>query len=485
MMTADQELTFASAFAHAGGHAWKRLVDTVLKGRSFETLFYETYDGLRIAPLHSRTTGARTLAARPAPGTWEITQRIEHPDPAAANAQALDDLENGAAGLSLEFAGGPGARGFGIAGEKVLATVLDGVVLEAGVRIHLQPVLGSRNIGEEFANLVADRGIAPEAVNVAFNYQPLSTMAVRGARPGPWPEMAPAFAKIVRDLQSRGFRGPFALADGRPVHDAGGSEAQELAFALAVAVAYLRALEAGGMALPAARTALCFRLVADADQFLTIAKFRALRKLWARVEDACGLAPEPAFVAAETAWRMMTTRDPHVNTLRTTVAAFSAAVGGANAITVLPFTAAIGLPDAFARRLARNMQLLLAEEAHLAKVSDPGAGSGAVEDLTTQLCTSAWSLFQEIERAGGVAAALTSGMLQEKVAVVRAAREGAVADGKEPLIGTTVFPNADDMPVAVLDTARAASPSPPPGAITFPALAPIRLGEPFEGAASR
>jgi methylmalonyl-CoA mutase len=483
-MTADQELAFASEFPPASEHEWKRLVDTVLKGRSFETLFYEAYDGLRIAPLNARAAGAPTLAARPAPGTWEIIQRIDQPDIAAANAQVLEDLENGANGLTLEFAGGPGARGFGIAGEMALAKVLEGVVLEAGVRIQLQPVLGSQKIGEEFAALVSERGIAPDAVNVAFNYQPLSTMAVRGASPGPWSEMAPAFAKIVRDLQHRGLRGPFALADGRPVHDAGGSEAQELAFALAVAVAYLRALEAGGMPLAAARAALSFRLAADADQFLTIAKFRAMRKLWARVEQACGLMPEPTFIAAETAWRMMTARDPHVNTLRTTVAAFSAAVGGANAITVLPFTAAIGLPDPFARRLARNMQLLLADEANLAKVSDPGAGSGAVEDLTTQLCTSAWSLFQEIERAGGAAAALMSGMLQEKVAVVRAARERAVADGRQPLIGTTVFPNAHDMPVAVLETARAASPSPSPGAIMFPALAPMRLGEPFEGAAS-
>ena len=109
-----------------------------------------------------------------------------------------------------------------------------------------------------------------------------------------------------------------------------------------------------------------FRLSADADQFLTIAKFRALRKLWARVEASCGLAPEPCFISAETAWRMMTRRDPHVNILRATIAAFAAALGGADAITVLPFTAALGLPDRFARRIARNTQLLLSEESHLA-----------------------------------------------------------------------------------------------------------------------
>jgi methylmalonyl-CoA mutase len=168
----------------------------------------------------------------------------------------------------------------------------------------------------------------------------------------------------VVDLVLRGFKGPFAAADARNVHAAGGSEAQELAYALSSALAYLRAFEAGGMHLDAARRTIFFRFAADADQFLTIAKLRALRTLWARVEEACGLVPLPAFVSVETAWRIMTRRDPHVNLLRATSAAFSAAVGGADAIALLPFTAAAGLPDAFARRMARNTQLLLAEESN-------------------------------------------------------------------------------------------------------------------------
>ena len=184
-----------------------------------------------------------------------------------------------------------------------------------------------------------------------------------------------------------------------------------------------------------------FRLAADADQFLTIAKFRALRKLWARVEQACGLAPVPAYVAAETAWRMMTRRDPYVNILRSTVAVVAAGLGGADAITVLPFTAALGLPDGFARRIARNTQLILLEESNLAKVSDPAAGSGGIEDLTQQLCAAAWSLFQEIEKAGGAAAALEQGLIQSKVAATRAEREKNVARRRDALTGTSEFPD--------------------------------------------
>jgi methylmalonyl-CoA mutase len=221
-------------------------------------------------------------------------------------------------------------------------------------------------------------------------------------------------------------------------------------------------------------------MAADADQLLTIAKFRALRKLWARVEEACGVKPKPAYVSAETAWRMMTRRDPWVNMLRVTIGAFAAGLGGANAVSVLPFTAALGLPDRFARRIARNTQLLLLEESNLAKVSDPAAGSGGIEDLTEKLCRAAWTLFQEIEKAGGAPVALEAGLIQNKVAAVRTGREKAAAHRKDALTGTSDFPHLAETPVEVLDVKPVAAPAPSPSAITFPPLPRIRLAEPFE-----
>jgi methylmalonyl-CoA mutase len=292
--------------------------------------------------------------------------------------------------------------------------------------------------------------------------------------------MEKPFAKVVRGLIGRGFKGPFVLADGRPVHDAGGSEAQELAFTLATAIAYLRMLEAGGIELDAARSAISFRLAADADQFLTMAKFRALRSLWARIEQACGLAPKPIFVAAETAWRMLTQRDPYVNMLRATIATFAAGLGGANAITVLPHTLALGLPDPFARRAARNTQLVLLEESNLAKVADPAAGSGGIETLTRQLCETAWALFQEIEKAGGVFASLEQNLIQRQVAVTRSARESDIARRKAVLTGASEFPNLHEAHVAVLDAKPAAAEAHNGAAITFDALTPMRLAAPFE-----
>jgi methylmalonyl-CoA mutase len=207
--------------------------------------------------------------------------------------------------------------------------------------------------------------------------------------------------------------------------------------------------------------------------------------LWARIETACGLAPKPAFVAAETAWRMLTQRDPYVNMLRATMATFAAGLAGADAITVLPHTLALGLPDAFARRVARNTQLVLLEESNLAKVSDPAAGSGGIESLTNALCEAAWALFQDIEKAGGVFAALEQNLIQRKVAATRAAREANIARRKEELTGATAFPNLNEAHVAVLKVAildtKAFELAPSDEAkIKFDALSPMRFTAPFE-----
>lgn len=482
MTSVTEPLTLAADFPSATQDDWRKLVDGVLKGAPFERLVGKTSDGLAIQPIYRRAKDAAPLAGRSAAAPWRIMQRVDHPDVAKANSQILDDLENGATGLDIEFRGAPGARGFGIgdAETATLQRLFDGVMLDAGISIALNPVLGRGNAGETIATLIEARGIDPAKVDLRINYQALSTIAVRGHATAAWSEMSGGFAKVVRGLMDRGVRRHLVLADGRPVHDAGGSEAQELAFAMASGLAYLRTLEACGVPLDEASAALSFRLCADADQFLTIAKFRALRLLWARIEAACGLTPKPLFVAAETAWRMLTQRDAYVNMLRATIATFSAGIGGANAITVLPHTLPLGLPDAFARRAARNTQLVLLEESNLAKVADPAAGSGGIEALTTQLCDAAWTLFQEIEQAGGLFAALQSGLIQGKVAATRQARGADIARRKTVLTGASEFPNLDEAAVSVETAARIEPASPGDAKASFAPLTALRLAEPFE-----
>jgi methylmalonyl-CoA mutase len=473
-MTDPKTLPPEADFPPATHDDWRRLVDAVLKGAPFERLESRTYDDLTIEPLYERASDAHAVPGRTPGAAWTLMQRIDHPDPAAANAQALDDLRNGAGGLELVFAGALSANGFGLdATAEKLTRALDGVRLDAGITLDVDLAPFARDVPQRVAEVVK-RIADPAKASVRFGYDPITAAAMSGKFPLPWSETAPLMARLIRTLAEMGFKGPFAAGDGRVIHNAGGSEAQELAFALASAVAYLRALEASGLALEAARDALYFRLVADADQFLTMAKFRATRKLWRRIEQACGLAPKPVQVAAETAWRMMTRRDAYVNVLRTTIAVAAAGLGGADSIAVLPHTAPLGLPDALARRIARNLQLVLLEESNLARVADPAAGSGALEALTQQLCDAAWSLFQEIERAGGAWAALESGLIQRDVAAVRAQRQKAVAHRTDVLTGTSQFPDLHEAAPMVL----AAAPIHP--AVTAAAMPQIRLAEPFE-----
>jgi methylmalonyl-CoA mutase len=476
----DDTLVLAGEFPPATREAWLKLVDGVLKGAPFERLTCKTADGLTIQPLYARAAGAAVVAGRAPAAAWQVMQRVDHPDPAEANKQALADLENGATGLTLVFAGSVSANGYGLDGSaETLGRVLDGVILDAvAIDLNLSP--STRGVVRHLPSLAKRRNVSPAAIDLRASINPIGDFAAAGKSPSDWSATAKNFAALVGELAGAGFRGPLAVADGRLVHNTGGSEAQELTFVIASAVAYLRALEDAGMPLDAARKLIYFRLSADADQFLTIAKLRAVRKLWARVEQACGLSPRPVHVAAETAWRMLTQRDADVNMLRTTMAVAAAGIGGADSITALPHTAALGLPDALARRIARNTQLVLLEESNLAKVSDPAAGSGGIEDLTTQLCGSAWAQFQDIEKAGGIWAALKQGVVQKNVAAVRAEREKAVARRRSPLTGTSEFANLDETKPAVLNVPHAAPSKDAAAADNCEALPRIRLAEPFE-----
>jgi methylmalonyl-CoA mutase len=472
------DLALAADFPPATYEQWRALAERALKGAPFEMLKSRTADDLTIEPLYRRAAAAKSIAGRAAGASWQAMARIDHPDPAAANAEALHELANGARGLVLAPAGAIGAHNYGLApAAGAIARALPGIHLDAGIAIDLEHSPHAPDLPTALAAWVEQQGLSPRSVNIRFGLDPLGGFARHGRLPSAWRAHAPQLAAAVADLANRGFTGPFAVADGRVVHDAGGTEAQELGFALAVAVAYLRALEAGGIALDSARRMIAFRMRADADQFLTIAKFRALRRLWQRVEESCGLTPAAAFITAETAWRTLTRDDPYVNILRATIAVFSASVGGADAIAVLPFTAARGLPDRFARRLARNTQLVLLDESGIARVADPSAGSGFGEDLTEKLCRAAWALFQEFEAAGGAAASLELGLIQSKVAAAKKDRERALASKREVLIGASEFPSVADVPV--LDVPRVALPA-LSGDVTGEPLVPVRLAAAFE-----
>ena len=474
------QLSLARDFPPAQQAEWQALVKAALKGAPLASFRSTTYDGIVIEPLYERARGGSVIPGREPSVAWSVMQRIDVPDAEAANAQILDDLSNAANSAMFVFNGAVGDYGYALpATQAVIEQALNGVHLDTGIALELDFGPPSRQAAGIVANYVKAKGVAPSAVNIRFGFDPLGAMTTRGVVPKPWNELANEVTGLIAGLAAQGFSGPFFAADGRPVHATGGSEAQELAFTLANAVTYFRALEAQGMSLDRARKLIFFRFAADQDQFLTIAKFRAIRKLWARIEEGCGLKPSRACVTAETAWRMMTRRDPHGNIVRGAIATLAAAIGGADAVTVLPFSAALGIPDTFARRIARNSQTILIEEANLHRVADPAAGSGAIESLTGQLCEKAWALFQEIERAGGTVKALELGLIQNAVAKVRAEREANIARRKDSLIGSSDFPYLAEETVNVIVAPKMSSIAAPAGAPIQP-LPRFRSAEPFE-----
>ncbi len=483
------DLPFMDAFPTPGEAQWRAAVDKVLKGADFEKkLVGRTTDGVRIEPLYEAAAAQSARPLRAEAGRWRVAARVDHPDAAEAAKLALAELEGGADSLSLSFAGAPAARGFGLTATSVdaLDTALDGVMLDL-VRLRLDPAPGGRKHALLLADLAEKRGHAPSSLQIDFGMEPIGVLASSGALAVQLPELGKHIAETIANLKGRGFAGPFLAADGRIWHEAGATEAQELGAVLATAVTYLRLLEAEGLALADARDAISFTLVADADEFVTVAKLRAARLLWDRVQRACGLEPKPVLIHAETAWRSLTRRDPWVNLLRGTIAAFSAGVGGADSIGVQPFTAALGLPDGFARRIARNTQLILLEEANLWRVADPAAGAGGFESLTQALCEQGWRKFQDLEAESangltGIVGALANGHIQKGLARERDARAKAIATRREPITGTSEFPNLSEASVSVLAPPPAAAPSSDTSgdAITVESLPSTRLAEPFE-----
>ncbi|SDF90312.1 methylmalonyl-CoA mutase [Lentzea fradiae] len=399
----------SNEFPPASREQWRELVDAVLNktGASYDSLVTKTYDGIELQPLYTLDDALPPYALVPAKQGWDVRQRHAVPDPVAL----MNDLEGGVTSLWLAVPASSLERLLEDVYLDLAPIVLDGDTDAARtlLRIYDQaPVLA--------ADVRGNLALTPSSENVAV---------IRQAA-----EQFPGLRTVV--------------VNALPFHDAGGSDTEELGASLALAVSHLRALTAAGLSAEQAFAQLEFRYAATADQFMTIAKLRAARRLWARVAEVSGVQAVQVQHAV-TSSAMMTRRDPWVNMLRTTVATLAAGLGGADAVTVQPFDAAIGLPDEFARRIARNTQNLLLEESHLGEVIDPAAGSWYVEQLTEALAVEAWAWFREIERAGGLPGAFP--LVRERIAATWAKRSARLADRSDPITGVSEFPNLGEKPV--------------------------------------
>jgi len=473
-MTSAERLTLAAEFPAATRDQWRELVEGVLRKSGVESadvaaaLASPTYDGFAVQPLYTAQDSAPAAGFPGLPpfvrgnspdgrvlAGWDIRQRHANPDPDVTRRAVLADLANGGTSLWLVA----GAAGVPV---DALADVLTEVYLDLAP-VTLDAGAETARAADALLAVHADKGIKDSEVRGNLGADPIGLRARTGHAPDL--DLAALVHRARRHPRLRSV-----VVDALPYHEAGSSDGQELGCALATGVAYLRLLTEAGLDVDAAAGQLEFRLAATADQFGTIAKLRAARRLWARVTEVCGATTRVAPQHAVTSSTMMTRRDPWVNMLRTTLACFAAGVGGADAVTVLPFDAAIGLPDTFARRIARNTHSILIEESKVAGVIDPAGGSWYVERHTDELARAGWAVFTELERAGGIARALDDGLVEERIAATRAARTERLAAGEESITGVTVFPNEHEKPLA-----REQAPPEPTGG-----LPKVRYAEPFE-----
>ncbi|MDR1712278.1 MAG: methylmalonyl-CoA mutase small subunit [Propionibacteriaceae bacterium] len=410
--------------------ALERLRSTSVDGLVTEPL-YTSYDGELGFPGVAPFTRGATVKDGDM-DAWDVRPLHEDPDAAFSNAQVLADLERGATSLWLRL-------GTDAIAPADLAQVLAGVNPELAA-IAVSSYDDQVAAAKALADFVRASGAAATAKG-NFGLDPIGFAAVNGTEPdlSPLAEWVQASLAELPGIQA-------ITVDTVPYDNAGAGDVQQLAIAAATGVAYLRALEAAGVSAADAVTEIEFRTAAGEDQFTTIAKLRAFRRIWARITEASG-APAGAIQHAVTSWRNITRDDTYVNLLRTTIAVFAAAVGGAESITALPFDTAHGLPTDFSRRLARNIQLLAAEESNIGRVNDPAGGAYFVESYTDQLAEKAWALFQTIEAAGGMAAWLASGAASAAIAEVNAERAKRLATRKLPITGVSMFPRDEEVPI--------------------------------------
>lgn len=460
----DGDLTFAAEFPPATVEQWRAIVDKGLKGVPFEKkLVTKLYEGIAVQPLYTAndwpaagdpsgfpgfspfTRGGHASGA----GTqgWEILTEHVLPDRELANKAILADLMKGATAIDLQF-DRPEKPGMIIDTLDDLDEVLKEILPDL-VPLSLDAGQDAVATAAMLAAFWHRRAVAPSDARGAFDIDPIGTLATTGSLPE---SLEHALARLAELATWTSARYPNVTAievDSSAYYEAGANEAQDLAVAMSTGVAYLNALTDSGMALDTALRQITFTMAVGCDQFLSIAKLRAARRLWARVAEACGAAESSRTMKlrARTARRIMSQRDPWVNMLRTTVAGFAAGAGGADSVTVMPFDAVLGISDDFARRIARNTQILLKEEAYVSQVTDPAGGSWYVETLTDQLAQAAWKAFQSIEGRGGIVAVLQDGSLSAEIAASWAERRKNIARRKDSLTGTSEFPNISEKPL--------------------------------------
>jgi methylmalonyl-CoA mutase len=502
-------------FAAATPADWRKAAEESLDGASFEKkLITRTYEGIDLRPIYTKedtaqlpeswpglppyTRGSDALGQR-AQG-WHICQEADGTDATAFNAALLHDLKSGQNAVSLPLqpavrlgldpakAGLPTECGLALTSVNDVDRALRGVDLSA-VPVFAHAGVAAGAITNLLTGWLKRQGLAATDLHGAILADPLGELVNAGSLPVSLEKAYDEMAQLERTVRTDGLDLRTFGVNAALWAEAGANAVQELGLGLATGVEYLRAMNQRGLSADQAAPRFLFTYSLGSHLFMEIAKLRAARLLWTRVVDAAGggaAAQRLVCHGRTTRWNK-TVLDQHANLLRTTTEAFAGIVGGCAGLQVGTFDEVIRPGDEFSRRLARNIQIILDEECHLGRVVDPAGGSYYVETLTQELATKAWALFQDIERKGGLAAALAAGYPQSLVEKTAAERLAAVETRRDAIIGTNLHPNlreklpaAGDCSTGTCGCCQKAPAGVPAGAVTVKRLVPRRRAEAFE-----
>ncbi len=476
-----QEEHFFDQFSRPTYEEWREAAEKTLKGVPFEKkLITRTYEEIDLQPMYWQHDAENIAHINSLPGfapylrgsnasgynhqSWEICQELSYATPQSFNEALRMDMERGQTAVNMLLdtptragidasdatAGETGNHGVSISCLEDLAQALDGIDL-AQTPIFIQAGAYGVPIAGMLTALVRRQGKPTTGLRGCIAVDPLGTLAREGTLHCSLDDAYEGMARLTQWARSNAPDMDTILVQSHPYHDGGGSATQELAFAMATGVEYLRALQSRGVSIDDAALSMQFAFSLGSNFFMEIAKLRAARLLWAKIVKAFGgsEAAQKMIIHARTSAWNKTTYDPYVNMLRTTTEAFAGVVGGSSSLHVSPFDEPIRPPDFFSRRIARNTQIILQQESHLDRVIDPAGGSWYVENLTDNLGKKAWGVFQEVEKLGGMEQALVANRPQSQVAETAQKRVKNMNLRRDVFVGINMYPNLQEKPVEV------------------------------------
>lgn len=459
--SAETEISFGE-FTAATYDDWRNAAEAALKGADFEkSLVKKVIEGFSTQPIYRAEDltmqgeslpgqypyrrGTKALGYQETP--WEVAQTIAAMTPGEFNERATYDLKRGQNALNITLGCSCGG-GLVLRTANDWKTALNGICLES-IPVYVNPGSNGLAVLGMYVNEYKSRGLDTAGIKGGVLYDPLARLAGKGKLNCSLENAYDQMAEMTKWADDKNNSFKTIGVSGIPYHDSGADAVQEISVILSTAVEYLRAMESRGLGIDQVAPHIRVSVGLGANLFLEIAKLRALRQLWSAVITSCGGSKEQAKInlhGRTSAWAASKV-DPWVNLLRGTTQAFSGVIGGVDSMDVLPFDYQVRPSDEFARRIARNTQLILQGECNLDRVVDPAGGSWYIENMTDKLAQEAWKAFQELEQAGGMSKVLTSGLIQEKINATVKKRYDLIDQRRQTLVGANRYTNLDEKPL--------------------------------------